>query len=428
MMPPLLHACSSKNSNQKSNHRFKESSMRTDKIAIKASALAAAVLVLSACGGGGDAGMQMPPTEVNVSKVVQKNVAAWDEFTGRIEAVENVEVRPRVNGTLSDVHFREGSVVRKGQLLFSIDDREFRAALENANGNLARARSRAEVARTELARSQRLIAQQAISQSELETRRAESMQAQADIASAQAQVSQAKLNVEFSRITSPINGRVGAALLKPGNLVGAGTSVLTTVVSVDPVYVSFEGDERTYLRYQQFAREGSRPSSRDTQNPVRVALANEEGFPHEGRMVFVDNALNPTTGTIRARAELANPNGVFTPGLFARVRLLGSGERQTMLIHPQSVLNDQDRKFVYVVGKDEKSKADIALRKDIVLGPEVEGLVSVQSGLEPSDRIVVNGMRKIFFVGAPLKPIDVPMNAPNTIPAPPADAASVKKE
>jgi membrane fusion protein, multidrug efflux system len=387
------------------------------------------VLALSACGGG-DGDMQMPPTEVNVSKVVQKNVAAWDEFTGRIEAVQSVEIRPRVNGTLSAVNFREGSVVGKGQLLFSIDDREFRAALENANANLARAQSRAVVARTELARSQRLIAQQAISQSELETRRGESLQAQADIASAQAQVSQAKLNVEFSRITSPINGRVGAALLKPGNLVSSGTSMLTTVVSVDPVYVTFEGDEGTYLRYQQFAREGSRPSSRDTENPVRVALANEQGFPHQGRMVFVDNALNPSTGTIRARAELPNPDGVFTPGLFARVRLLGSGEKQTMLIHPQSVLNDQDRKFVYVVGKDEKTKSDIALRKDIVLGPEVEGLVAVQSGLEVSDRVVVNGMRKIFFVGAPLKPIDVPMNAPNTLPSPAAGASAdaAKKE
>jgi membrane fusion protein, multidrug efflux system len=385
------------------------------------------MLALSACGGG-DGDMQMPPTEVNVSKVVQKNVAAWDEFTGRVEAVQSVEIRPRVNGTLSAVHFREGSIVGKGQLLFSIDDREFRAALENANANLARAQSRAVVARAELARSQRLIAQQAISQSELETRRGESLQAQADIASAQAQVSQAKLNVEFSRITSPLNGRVGAALLKPGNLVSTGTSMLTTVVSVDPVYVTFEGDEQTYLRYQQFAREGSRPSSRDSENPVRVALANEQGFPHQGRMVFVDNALNPTTGTIRARAELANPDGVFTPGLFARVRLLGTGERQTMLIHPQSVLNDQDRKFVYVAAKDEKTKTDIALRKDIVLGAEIDGLVAVQSGLEVSDRVVVNGMRKIFFVGAPLKPIDVPMNAPNTLPAAPVAAAAAKKE
>jgi membrane fusion protein, multidrug efflux system len=384
------------------------------------------VATLTACSGGGE--MQMPPTEVNVSKVVQKNVAQWDEFTGRIEAVQNVEIRPRVSGTLSGVHFREGSIVRKGQLLFTLDDREFRAALDSANANLASARSRAELARIELARSQRLIAQQAVSQSELEQRRSEMMQAQADIASAQAQITQAKLNVEFSNIVSPINGRVSEAMLKPGNLVGAGTSLLSTVVSVDPVYVSFEGDEQTYLRYQSLARDGSRPSSRDAANPVRVALANEQGFPHEGRMVFVDNALNPSTGTIRARAELPNPDGVFTPGLFARVRLLGSGERPAMLIHPQAILNDQDRKFVYVVGKDPKTKSDIALRKDVVLGAEVEGLAIVQSGLETTDRIVVNGMRKIFFIGAPLKPIDVPMNAPNTLPVAQAAAAAVKKE
>jgi membrane fusion protein, multidrug efflux system len=402
--------------------------MRTSNLWVKTPVMAAIVLTLSACGGGGD--MQMPPTEVNVSKVVQKNVAQWDEFTGRIEAVQNVEIRPRVNGTLSGVHFREGSIVRKGQLLFTIDDREFRAALESANASLASARSRVELARIELARSQRLIAQQAVSQSELEQRRSEVTQAQADIAAAQAQITQAKLNVEFSNIVSPINGRVSEAMLKPGNLVGAGTSLLSTVVSVDPVYVSFEGDEQTYLRYQSMARDGSRPSSRDAANPVRVALANEQGFPHEGRMVFVDNALNPSTGTIRARAELANPDGVFTPGLFARVRLLGSGERPAMLIHPQAVLNDQDRKFVYVVGKDPKTKSDIALRKDVVLGAEVEGLATVQSGLEATDRIVVNGMRKIFFVGAPLKPIDVPMNAPNTLPSPPAGAGAdaAKKE
>lgn len=392
--------------------------------------LLSATLALSACGGGGPP--QMPPTEVNVAKVVKRSVAQWDEFTGRIEAVQSVQVRPRVNGVLAGVHFREGSVVRKGQLLFSIDDREFRAALDSAQANLARAQSRAVLAQTELARSQRLIAQQAISQGELEQRKGEALQANADVAAAQAQVTQAKLNLEFTRITSPIDGRVGGADVRAGNLVGNGEPVLTSVVSVDPVYVAFEGDERAYLRYQGMAREGSRPSSRDTANPVRVALAGEQGFPHQGRMVFVDNALDPTTGTIRARAELRNPEGLFTPGLFARVRLLGSGEREALLIHPQAVLNDQDRQYVYVaaqvtlppeMGGNGQPHLG-AVRKDVVLGTTVDGLVVVEKGLEASDEVVVNGMRKIFFPGAPIKPVPVPMNAPNTVAAPAAAPAA----
>ncbi len=389
--------------------------MRTNKTRLR-SLVIMTMLGLSACGGGSGEQQQMPATEVNAAKVVEKNVAQWDEFTGRIEAMQRVEMIPRVNGVLAGIHFREGSEVRQGQLLFSIDDREFRAALESANANLTRARSRAELGKIELARSERLIAQQATSQGELEQRRAESLQAQADIGSAQAAVTQAKLNLEFTRITSPINGRIGDALIKVGNLVGAGSSVLCTVVKQNPIYVSFEGDENTYLRYQKLAQEGSRPSSRDTANPVQVGLANEQGFPHQGRMVFVDNALNPATGTIRARAQLDNADGVFTPGLFARVRLLGSGERSALLIHPQAVLNDQDRKFVYLVATD-KNKTQIAERREVVLGAEIDGLVSVQSGLAANELVVVNGMRKIFFPGAPLKAIAVPMNAPNTVPS-----------
>jgi multidrug efflux system membrane fusion protein len=225
------------------------------------------------------------------------------------------------------------------------------------------------------------------------------------------------LNLSFTRIVAPFKGRVGGANLRIGNLVSPGEPVLTTLVSLDPVYVAFEGDERAYLRYQTMAKDGTRQSSRDSANPVRVALANETGFPHEGKVVFVDNALDPGTGTIRARAELANPDGAFTPGLFARVRLLGSGEHEALLIHPQAVLNDQDRKFVYIVGK-----GDAAIRKDIVLGPEIDGLVTVESGLAAGDRVVVNGMRKIFFPGAPLAPVNVPMDAPNTAPPQPAKA------
>ncbi len=373
-------------------------------------------LLMTACGEGGGKQGKMPPTEVNVSEVVSKKVAQWDEFTGRIEAVESAELRPRVAGFITGVHFREGSIVNRGDLLFSIDDREYRAAVSSARADVARAEARVGLARTELARSQTLIQAKAVSEGELQGRSNEAKQANADLLASRARLQTADLNLSFTRIIAPFTGRVGGANLRIGNLVSPGEPVLTTLVSLDPVYVAFEGDERAYLRYQAMAKDGTRQSSRDTGNPVRVALANETDFPHQGKMVFVDNALDPATGTIRARAELANPDGVFTPGLFARVRLLGSGERQALLIHPQSVLNDQDRKFVYVVGK-----GDTAMRKDIVLGPEIDGLLTVESGLAAGDRVVVNGMRKIFFPGAPLTPVNVPMTAPNTAP-PPAKA------
>ena len=240
----------------------------------------------------------------------------------------------------------------------------------------------------------------------------------------------AELNLSFTRVTAPIAGRAGVARVRTGNLVGAGEPVLTTVVSLDPVYVSFQGDERAYLRYQDMAREGSRPSSRNAENPVRVGLANEHGFPHTGRMVFVDNVVDAATGTIFARAELPNPDGVFTPGLFARVQLLGSGQRDALLIHPQAVLTDQDRRYVFVAdmvtlppemgGTGEPHLG--AVRKDVVLGPVIDGLVVVEEGLDADDRVVVNGMRRIFFPGAPITPVEVPMDAPNTVVAAPADA------
>lgn len=376
---------------------------------------------LAACGGGGgDAGMQMPPTPVSVATVVQKRISDADEFTGRIEAINSVEIRPRVGGYLTGVHFEEGGIVSKGDLLFSIDDREYRAAVASARADVARARARGELARTELARSETLIAAKAVSAGELEARQNEARQAEADLLAAQARLEQAELNLSFTRVTAPIDGRVGAARVRAGNLVGPGEPVLTTVVTLDPVYVSFAGDERAFLRYQQAARQDIGSGDAVQGNVVRVGLANDAGFPHEGRVVFVDNALNPVTGTIHTRAELANPDGRFTPGMFARVQLLGASERDALLVHPQAVQTDQDRRFVYVAAPGEHGGL-VALRKDITLGASVDGLAIVEEGLAPQDRVVVNGMRKIFFPGAPIAPVDVPMDAPNSAPA---DAAA----
>jgi len=362
--------------------------------------------LLVACDKSEDA-HNMPPQDVSVATVVDREVSDWDEYTGRIQAVESVEIRPRVAGYLDAIHFQEGGDVKRGALLFTIDDREYQAASVAAKADVARAQSRVALADEEFARSEALIAARAVSKGELDARRSEQTQAQADLLAAKARLQQAELNLGFTRITSPITGRIGAALIKPGNLVAPGESLLSTVVSIDPVHVVFEGDERAYLRYQQMDRSGERGSSRDTANPVEVALADEATFQHKGHMDFVDNAINPATGTIRGRAVLDNPDGVFTPGLFARVRLLGANPRRALLIHDQAIMTDQDRKYVWVV--DAKG---LAARKDIELGESVDGLRIVERGLVASDRIVVNGVRKIFFPGQPLKPREVPMDDP----------------
>lgn len=377
----------------------------------------AAFMGLLACAQGGTP--QFPPPEVSVATVVQRSVTEWDDYSGHIEAIQSAEIRPRVAGHLNQVHYAEGGLVSQGQLLFSIDDREYRAAADAARADLTRAEARLLLARQELARAEALIGARAVSQGELESRRVEAQQAGADVLAARARLARAELDLGFTRVTAPFSGRAGAALVKPGNLVAPNETLLTTLVSVDPVYVSFEGNERAYLRYQDLARAGNRQSSRDGRNPVLIGLANDEGYPHRGEMDFVDNALNPATGTIRARAVLPNPDGVFTPGLFARVRLLGGSQTDALLIHEQAVLTDQDRRYVYVLGE-----GNTAARRDVRLGPQVEGLRVVESGIKPGDRVVVNGVRRIFFPGQPVHPREVPMDQPEQPPAPATPATT----
>lgn len=378
--------------------------------------LIAALALLAACGGGGGppADMQMPPTQVNVAPVVEREVAAWDEFSGRFAAVDAVEIRPRVMGYLTRIAYTEGSEVAKGDLLFEIDDREYRAALARAEAEVVRARTRVAKAERDVERGRKLVEIKAMSREEWEQKEAELAQAKADVAAMQAAAEQARLQLDFTRVTAPIAGRAGEARIKVGNLVDA-SAVLTDMVSLDPIHVHFEGDERTWLRYRERNREGTGPGTRPQ---VQVGLANEQGHPHAGEVDFVDTRLDPATGTIRARAVLANPDRRFAPGLYARVRLLGSAAQPELLIHEQAVLTDQDRKYVYVVGE-----GNAAQRKDVVLGAMVDGLRIVEEGLAPGDQVVVNGMRKIFFPGAPLDPVTVPMTAPNTIVEAPAAAA-----
>src|SRR5690606_28234693 len=360
---------------------------------------AIALTVLAGCSGG-HAAEQMPPPEVGVAEVPVRPGQQWDEFSGRIEAVESVELRPRVSGYIESVNFREGQEVKKGDVLFTIDDRTYRAELARAQAALARARAQAEVSRSEAERARVLSQEQAISVETWEQRRAAAEQAQADLAAAQAAVDAAKLDLEWTRVRAPIDGRAGRALVTAGNLVSAdnGASVLTTLVSLDKVHVHFDADERSFLRYAELARSGKRASEREGTLPVQVALADEEGFPHAGTIDFLDNQVDRSTGTIRARAVLDNADRRFTPGLYARVRLPGSGRFEAALVDDKAVLTDQDRKYVYVV--DEEGKAQ---RRDIVVGRLADGLRIVEQGLSHGDKVIVTGVQKVFFPGMPVR-------------------------
>ncbi|WP_368566042.1 efflux RND transporter periplasmic adaptor subunit [Pseudoxanthomonas sp. UTMC 1351] len=374
------------------------------------SALAIAVLVGCNSQASDNAGAPPPPA-VSAAPVLIKEVSHWDEYNGRVEAVETVDLRPRVSGYIDRVNYVEGQEVKKGDVLFTIDASSYRNELARAQAELARARTQAELGRSEAARAKKLSELQAISTEEYEQRRAASDQAGANVAAAQAAVDAARLNLEWTKVRAPINGRAGRALVTAGNLVTAGdaASVLTTVVSLDKVHVHFDADERSFLRYAEMARNGERPSERDGKVPVQVGLVSEDGFPHEGVVDFLDNQVDRGTGTIRARALLDNADRRFTPGLFARVRLLGSGQFKAMLVDDKAVLTDQDRKYVYVV--DEKGMAQ---RRDVQLGRSADGLRIVQKGLKPGDRVIVDGVQKVFFPGMPVDAKAVKMGAPST--------------
>ena len=361
--------------------------------------LALSVAVMAGCVGQASENAQMPPPAVSAAPVLVKQISQWDDFSGRVEAVESVDLRPRVSGYIDRVNYTEGQEVRKGDVLFTIDSRSYRAELARAQADLARARSQADLGRSEAARAKKLSDLQAISTESYEQRRSAAAEAQANVAAAQAAVDAARLNLEFTQVRAPISGRAGRALVTAGNLVSAGdsASVLTTLVALDKMHVHFDTDERTFLRYAELARKGERPSENGAGVPVQIGLVGEEGFPHTGVVDFLDNQVDPTTGTIRARALLDNADRAFTPGLFARVRVLGSGEFNAILIDDKAVLTDQDRKYVYVV--DGKGTAQ---RKDVQVGRMADGLRIVESGLAKNDRVIVSGVQKVFFPGMPV--------------------------
>jgi RND family efflux transporter MFP subunit len=347
-------------------------------------------LALGACARNEAAESHAAPAapQVTVAAAISRQITESDEFTGRFEAVERVEVRPRVSGYIASVNFKEGSEVKKGDVLFVIDPRPYQAERDKAAAGLAQARSQLALAKSERERAVKLIAQHALSQEEYDTRTAGSEQAQANVEAAKAALDAAALNLEFTRVTAPISGRISRALVTSGNFVTNGQTALTTLVSLDPIYVSFDGDEQEYLKYIRAVHQAA--EAHDTRNPVQVGLANENGFPHQGVIVFVDNALDPTTGTIRSRALLDNHERQFTPGLFARIRLLGGAQHEAVLVNDSAIGTDQTVRYVLVVGKDNKVEY-----RPVQLGPVVDGLRVVQSGLAPGETIVVNGLQRV---------------------------------
>ncbi|HEY1130218.1 MAG TPA: efflux RND transporter periplasmic adaptor subunit [Roseateles sp.] len=379
-------------------------------------------LLLAACGQKQDgAGGHGGPPPVSVAPATQREVQEFDEFTARLEAPDTVDVRARVAGTVEAVRFKEGQVVRKGDPLFSIDARAFKAEVARAEAQIAALKTQADLARADLARSEKLVSVNAVSQQEIDQLRSALRSAEANQKAAEAALVQARLNVEYANVTAPVGGRTSRANVTPGNLVGVGDPVLTTVVSSDKVYAYFDASEATYLKYMR--------STKPILAAVQMGLSNEQGYPHTGKLDFVDNRLNPATASIRARAVFDNKGGQFTPGLYARVKLGGSGSYQGVVIPERAITTDQTRKIVLIVGAN-----NIVQPRPVTPGALIDGMRVVE-GVKAGELVIVDGLLRAF-PGAPVTPqvlkVDdkgmpipaAPQGQPGAAPAAPASAAS----
>ena len=351
-------------------------------------ALVLSAIVLAACGP--NANQAPPKPHVSVAYPIVKRIIDWDDFTGRFEAIQSVTVTSRVSGAIVSVLFKNGQDVKAGQPLFVIDPRPFRAAYLQAVGDLDNAKAAESIARSNLERGRKLVAVDALSRELYETRRAAEEQAAAQVESEKAAVETARLNLEFSTITSPVDGRASDRKVSIGDVVTANTTQLTSIVTLDPIWFTFEGAETFLLKYQREEKLGQRGSSRVVPNPVDIQLADETGYPHQGHMVFVDNAIDPLSGTIRAKAEFSNPDHFLTPGMFGRGRLLASGAYQAMLIPDESIVTDQTRRLVYVMDGEGKVVA-----REVETGPLVVGLRVIRRGLKASDKVVLDGLARL---------------------------------
>jgi RND family efflux transporter MFP subunit len=376
--------------------------------------LAIFLTVLSACSS--EKAGAPPPPAVTVATPLVREVVDWDDYVGRFEAIESVEVKPRVSGYLLAVHFRDGDYVRAGQLLFTIDQRPARAQLDQARAQLARAEATLVNARTELARSRTLAASQAASIEEVEQRRAAARAGQAEVAAARANVRAQSLTLGFTRVLAPISGRISDRSVDPGNAVTADETVLTSIVLTAPLHFAFDGSEALLLRYQR--ENGGRLGSE-----VRIRLQDEGSYAHAGRLDFVDAAINTSAGTIRARAIVPNPDGFLRPGMMGHLRLAGTPPYRALLVPDTAIVTDAARRVVYVVDRQNK----VAVRP-VVLGPLTGNLRVIRGGLGPRDRVIINGLQRAM-PGQPVQPrmgrIPAPANVEPTLPTPQAAPASV---
>ena len=353
-----------------------------------------ALLCAAGCRPQSRVAPQEPPA-VSVVRPVARQVVEWDEYIGRLESPETVEVRARVSGYLDKVHFKEGKEVKKGDLLFTIDPRPYQAESDHADAEYERAVSQTDLAKNDFERAKRLIATKAISEEDYDTKSKTYTAVQAAVRSAKATLDSAKLNLEFTQIRAPIDGRISRAVVTEGNLIssgvaGSGATLLTTIVSLNPLYLYGDADERSVLKYLHLRREGTRVSARDELIPAEMGLADEAGFPHKGYMDFVDNRIDPGTGTMRARGVFSNADHSLSPGFFGRIRIPGSGKYPALLIPDRALGSDQAQKFVYVVNAEKKVEF-----RPVKIGPMIDGLRVVKEGLKPGEQIVIEGLLRV---------------------------------
>lgn len=387
-------------------------------VGVSGGALAIAWLLLLAVGGHGARAADPapatapPPPAVTVAKPVFKNITEWDDYTGRFIAKERVDVRARVSGYLESVHFKEGQMIAAGELLFILDQRPFETQVARAKAEVDRANTQLRVGQLEFERSERLQSSRAMSKETTEERRAKRDAAQAEVDAATAALRNAELNLSFAQVRAPMAGRLSDIRTDVGNLISGGSAdstVLTTIVSLDPIELEIEASEAEFLRYTRLDSAGTRPSSRDVPNRIEAQLIDETDWVHKGNMTFVDNEIDPNSDSIRGHATFPNPDHVLLPGMFARARLFGAGEHQAVMVPDVAVVADQARKLVMVLGKDNIIEARV-----VTLGPIIDGLRVVREGLTADETIVVNGIIRAH-PGKPVTPTETTVGADGTI-------------